>query len=309
MSSLHYLLTEYCEPLPTCSIQPYKVESGSWGVQTRTHKLPGVRGRTPLSVTLTFPNEWSGPIPTFVLSPGLGAHPTANRYLERHLASHGYLVARPSHRGSDWIAVATRTPLGAFTRSELGHRVREMESVIFALESGELGFLPAEGQMALGGHSFGALTACVLAGLPAEGLELQRESYSAQALVALSPYGDSFPTRSMGIDPDGFSELSHPVLFMSGTRDELFTLGKGSKTHLEPFKISGAQEKRHVVVGKTRHGSFSEIFGWVRKETRVMVNSSVAAFLDTHLLDNPESREYLETGLALAAFEYESWAF
>jgi dienelactone hydrolase len=308
LSSLHYILTEYHEPLPACPVQPYKMLAGQRGVGKRVLKIDGDLIKGPIKVTLTFPEGEDGPFPTVVLSPGLGAHPNANRYLEDHLASHGYLVVRPTHRGSNWFGVATRTPLGAFTRSEFLVRIKEMETVLFALESGELGFLGKPGQVALAGHSYGALTCCVLAGLPAEGISLERE-YDVPALIALSPYGDSFPTRRLGIDTKGFEKLPQPVLFMSGTRDDMFTLGKGSKTHLEPFKLSGSQDKRHVMVGKTRHGSFSEIFGWVKRETKVMVNSSVTAFLDTHLLAQSESRDYLANKLPLAAFEYNSWAF
>lgn len=308
LSTLHFVLTEYREPPPVSPVLPYKMAAGNIEVARRVVKVDGDLVPRPIKVTLTFPADTEGPFPTLVLSPGLGAHPNATRYLEDHLASHGYLVVQPNHRGSDLLAVAWKTPLGAFTRTEFSTRVKEMETVLAALENGELGVCAQPGRVALAGHSFGALTCCVVAGIPARYVTLRRK-YDISALVALSPYGDSFPTRMLGIDSQGFEHLPQPVLFMSGTRDELFTLGKGFKAHLEPFKISRRPDKRHILVGKSRHGSFSQVFGWVRKETRVMVNSSVTAFLDTHLLDNPESRDYLVNKLPLAAYEYGSWAF
>jgi hypothetical protein len=186
--------------------------------------------------------------------------------------------------------------------------VEEVETVLQAVLENRIGQPPRNGKFALIGHSFGALTNCVVAGLPAEGTKPSR-SYPIDALVALSPYGNSFPTQRLGIDPSGFRSLPQPTLFVSGTRDELFTLGRGCKAHLEPFLLSPSPEKKHVMVGGTRHGNFSEVFGWVRPQTKVMVNSTTTAFLDAHLLGLEHPRNYLDGELSLVAFEHESWVF
>lgn len=306
LGGLHYLLTEYCEPNPADSAELYKVEAGPLQIERREENLMTGRG-VRLPVILTSPLKAQADR-AFVLSPGLGAHDSANRYLEQHLASHGYLVVRPRHRGSDLWATVLKTPLGAFTKREMKRRVEELESVLGALYSGVWGADFEPQQIALGGHSFGALTACVLAGLPMSDLEA-RDARPFGALVALSPYGDSFPTRRLGIDVKGFESLTSPVLFMSGSKDELFTLGKGSRAHLEPYRLArSATNRRHVVVGDTRHGNFSEVFGWVKRETKCMVNSTVTAFLDCHLRDSDEARNYLADQLPMAAFEHGSWA-
>lgn len=307
LSSLHYLLTEYIEPLPTVPVAPYKSDPGSVDVEQQTLALPLAKGSRQVSLTITYPTASEGPLPCLVLSPGLGAHRNANRYFETHLASHGYAVVRARHPGSDFLATAFRTPLGAFTLAEFSQRVAELERALEAAFGGELPVPIDPEKIALGGHSFGALTSCLMAGLRSQSVSPKRY-YPLKALVALSPYGDSFPARRLGIDVDSYNSITLPVLFMSGTRDELFTFGKGHKTHLEPFRLVGSTEKHHVVIGKTRHGSFSELFGWVRKETRVMVNSTLTAFLDTHLKEDEHSRSYLRQELAQAAFEFSSWA-
>lgn len=306
LGGLHYLLTEYSEPNPADSARLFKVDPGPHIVERREVRLSlGRADRLP--VTLTIPRGLE-PERAFVLSPGLGAHPGANRYLEYHLASHGYFVVRPRHRGSDLWATVLKTPLGAFTRREFKRRIEELEAALEALEEGTWGTRFEPCRIALGGHSFGALTSCVLAGLPVRGMELH-PARKFGALVALSPYGDSFPTRRLGIEVQGFERLTTPVLFMSGSKDELFTLGKGSKAHLEPFQLARhAPGRRHVVVGDTRHGNFSEVFGWMKRETKMMVNSTVTAFLDCHLSRSEEAATYLEEQLPIAAFEHGSWA-
>lgn len=306
LGSLHYLLTEYREPDPSAPVLPYKMELGPYQIGQETDRLSV--GSRRLSVVVTRPLE-AVPERLFLLSPGLGAHGSANRYLEQHLASHGYLVVRPVHRGSDLLATVLKTPLGAFTKGELQRRLEELQTALQAAGEGRWQRSYSDLEIALGGHSFGALTCCVLAGLPVkEGLQLPRRQFGA--LVALSPYGDSFPSRRLGIEVQGFDALTVPMLFMSGSKDELFTLGKGHRTHLEPFQLARqAANRRHVIVGGTRHGNFSEVFGWMKKETKVMVNSTVTAFLDSHLQERQAAREYLDEQLALAAFEYGSWAF
>lgn len=307
LGGLHYLLTEYSEPSPADAARLYKVDPGPYAVERRDERLGESRaGNLPVTLTIPVGRE---PDRVFLLSPGLGAHGSANRYLEHHLASHGYLVVRPRHRGSDIWATVFKTPLGAFTRRELKRRLEELEAVLDALEAGAWGTRFEASRIALGGHSFGALTSCVLAGLPVKDIAGVNQARKFGALIALSPYGDSFPTRRLGIEVQGFERLTTPVLFMSGSKDELFTLGKGSRAHLEPFRLARrAVNRRHVVVGDTRHGNFSEVFGWMKRETKMMVNSTVTAFLDCHLGGSKEAATYLAEQLPLAAFEHGSWA-
>lgn len=306
LSSLHFLLAEYQDPPPFEALCPYKGSVGPHRVLHRRVSLasPGKKGE--LRVDLAFPDAGTTELPTVVISPGLGAHPNATRYLEDHLASHGYLVARPTHRGSDWLGATLRTPLGAFTRSELKRRIAEVELTLEALVEGRFGFCPRDGKICLAGHSFGALTNGLLAGLRAKGIDITGK-YPVNALVVLSPYGNSFPTQRLGIDPASFGNLKMPVLFVSGTKDDLWTLGKGARSHLEPYLVCQSPIKTHLLIGGTKHGNFSEICGWVRHNTKVMVNSTVTAFLDAHLLESADSLNYLNKELSLVAFEHGSW--
>ena len=306
LSSLHFLLAEYQEPPPFAEARPYKGTLGPYPVLRRRLSIASPEKKRKLRVDLAFPESSSAELPAVLISPGLGAHPNATRYMEDHLASHGYLIARPTHRGSDWLGAALRTPLGAFTRTELRQRISEVELTLEALFEGRFGFCPQEGKVCLAGHSFGALTNGLLAGLRAKGIEVAGK-YPVKALVVLSPYGNSFPTQRLGIDPASFGNLSMPVLFVSGTKDDLWTLGKGARSHLEPYLVCRSPIKSHLLIGGTKHGNFSEIFGWVRHDTKVMVNSTVTAFLDAHLLDNADSLNYLNKELSLVAFEHGSW--
>ena len=156
------------------------------------------------------------------------------------------------------------------------------------------------------GHSFGALTSGLFAGLKADTVEVNVPR-AVDTLIVLSPYGNSFPTQRLGIDPQSFGNLVQPTLFVSGTKDDLWTLGKGSRSHLEPYMKCQAPVKSHLLIGGTRHGHFSEVFGWVRRDTRIMVNSTITAFLDAHMMGQTRGLDYLQKQLPLVAFEHGSW--
>lgn len=308
LSSLHFLLTEYEEPSPLVAPTPWKMKRGPFTFLKQDVKLTNRAGKGTFQVKLLVPEATDGPLATVVVSPGLGAHPNASRYLEEHLASYGYQVVRPTHRGSDWLSVLLKTPLGAFTTGEFRRRVGEVETVLSELGEGGIGRTTKTGKVCLMGHSFGALTNFVVSGLPCAHAS-GSERHQIDLLVALSPYGNSFPTQRLGIDLRGLEQFTLPTLFISGTKDELFTLGRGCKTHLEPFTLCGSTQKKHLLVGDTRHGNFSEMFGWVKPHTRTMVNTTVTSFLDAHLTDCPKSQYYLERQLPIVAYEYHSWVF
>lgn len=305
-SSLHFLMEEYQEPPPFEQAAPYRMDEPVLAIQTRTEYLDHPSGRGRLRVDLTSPAEHGESLPTVVISPGLGAHRSATRYIESFLAGRGYLVVRPTHGGSDWTAVALKTPFGAFSRTELRRRTSELTATIKALDEGLWGVSPEEGRLCMMGHSFGALTSGLFAGLKADTVEVNVPR-AVDTLIVLSPYGNSFPTQRLGIDPQSFGNLVQPTLFVSGTKDDLWTLGKGSRSHLEPYMKCQAPVKSHLLIGGTRHGHFSEVFGWVRRDTRIMVNSTITAFLDAHMMGQTRGLDYLQKQLPLVAFEHGSW--
>jgi predicted dienelactone hydrolase len=264
----------------------------------------------------------AGGFPVVIVSPGLGARPHATRYLERHLASHGYLVLCPTHLGSDWAAVLRRTPLGAFSQREMLTRVSEVSLAYELLAGDQLpdhlrGRADIE-RVAVAGHSFGALTAHALAGVPIKdpaGQEVSLRDERFRAFVSMSPYGVAFPAQRLGVSQEGYAEIDRPILFMSGDRDDLWTVGRGPHTHLGPYRWVKTPDRYHVLIGNTRHSDFSEVMGLIKRRTATMVNSTTTAFLDwtafldCYLKEDPAARAYLRHDLAVAASHYQSWAF
>ena len=298
--------------------QAYKAEAGPFAIDLyqQTYRSPTLGHEVPLTILYPLGLPSSGGFPVVVVSPGLGARAQATRYLEKHLASHGYIVICPIHQGSDWLAVCRRTPFGAFSRKELLTRVSEVSLSLDLLHNGRfprhICARANEERVGLVGHSFGALTIQAVAGVPvlsSSGQETPMADPRFQAFVCMSPYGDSFPARRLGMTAEGYARIDRPVLFMSGDRDDLWTVGRGPHTHLGPYRWVSTPERYHVLIGNTKHSDFSEMLGRIKRSTRTMVNSSTTAFLDAYLRKDADALHYLKHDLPEAASLYRSWAF
>jgi pimeloyl-ACP methyl ester carboxylesterase len=253
--------------------------------------------------------------PVVVFSHGLAGNQYTYRYFGKHLASHGYTVLQPTHEGSDTTSFLKRPGVGIFSQRELMDRGKD---VTFCLDLLEHGKLPAEvsskvdmENVALAGHSFGALTAQAMAGVVVKdhsGLEVLVEDDRFDAYIGMSPYGDSLPTHLLGMDPETYDRIDKPLLTISGDHDRLFTGGEGPRVHRDTFNGASSKHKYHVEIDKTVHASFAQMFGLIGI-TAAMTNSTSLAFLDAHLKENEEAHEYLLHELPKVARSYNSDAF
>jgi alpha-beta hydrolase superfamily lysophospholipase len=259
--------------------------------------------------------------PVVVMSHGLAGNSVTYRYFGRHLASHGYTVLQPNHEGSDTKAFVLKPSLDIvsdaarlFSQAELLDRGRDLSFCLDKLEAGSFGKEIGEKidleNVALAGHSFGALTAQAMAGVAvrdSEGKEIPVEDERFDAFIAMSPYGDSLPTHLLGMDPETYSRMDKPFLSLSGDLDSLFTGREGPEVHLDPFHGAGSPNKYHVVIGNTFHASFAQVFGLLGP-TKDMTCSTSLAFLDANLKNDAEGASYLADDLQKVARTHNSIA-
>jgi predicted dienelactone hydrolase len=298
----------------------YKAASGEHKVAVRYQTVVDSERQRKIPMAVYYPKgmDEPGSSPVVVMSHGLAGNSATYQYFGRHLASHGYTVLQPTHVGSDTNAVLTRTPVFTFTQSELKHRVEDVKFTLDLVQNKDER-LPKEltdsadmSKVALAGHSFGAITAVAMAGVDvkdAEGRKLPLGDKRIDAFIAMSPYGDSLPSHLAGLDVETYHDIKKPILYLSGSKDGLFTLGKGPTVHNKPFEDTGSRDKYHVVIGGTRHAEFAQVIGLLDRRTVEMTESTSTAFLDAHLKGQSEAREYLTEQLPAVARTRESWAF
>lgn len=154
--------------------------------QPRSLSLPVAHRPEPLPLQL-WPAADGGQRPWLLLMPGLGGTADQLAWLAASLARRGWSVAVLQHPGSDAAALQAafegqRPPPGA---ESLPTRLDDVRAVLAAHRSGALP-LPGRG-VVLMGHSLGALTALLAAGLePEPGLE-RRCSSAIRRLPIANP--------------------------------------------------------------------------------------------------------------------------
>jgi predicted dienelactone hydrolase len=298
----------------------YKANKGDHKVGVSYKTLVDESRQRKIPMVMYYPKGMDDPgsSPVVVMSHGLAGNSATYQYFGQHLASHGYTVLQPTHVGSDTTAVLTRSPVFTFTQSELKNRVADVKFTLDLVESKDKRLPEALTdsanikQVALAGHSFGGITAVAMAGADIKdhnGKKIPLSDNRIDAFISMSPYGDSLPSHLVGLDVESYDNIEKPILYLSGSEDGLFTLGKGPTVHSKPYQDTGTDEKYHVVIGGTRHVEFAQVIGILDRRTVEMTESTSTAFLDAYLKDDHQGRQYLTDALAAIARTRDSWAF
>lgn len=286
----------------------YTVETsrGVWQDSSRSREIPWL---------IRYPLNTEEPRPVMIFSHGLGGSREGLARMSQFLASHGYVIVHVQHKGSDtaiWRGV--RPDPATADRSAMldiatdpAVLLNRFADIPFALT--QLGAMNNEGEMqgrfdmnrvAMSGHSFGAVTTQVMAGqvfpggasMPAEGF---------RAFVAMSPSGDR-----NGEDKAAFAGVSQPFLMMTGTEDS-FALNpsvQSAEDRLRPYYA--LPESLPAVLVNLNGGDHFVFSGQALTQGTVrpmderhhqIIDAAVLAFLDTFLLDDPEARNWIISGL------------
>ncbi len=207
-----------------------------------------------LPLAVTFPKA-AGPHPVIVFSHGAYGSKDAYRPLAEHWASHGYVVVQPTHEDSLSLGKPVRRLLGnpfRFWRS----RVDDVRLVLDHLDLVAAGTAGLEGtldasRIGVGGHSFGAHTAQLLAGATTTEGRGPRESHAdarPKAFLLISPQG-----RGDLLDASSWQDVRRPLLVITGTNDT----GRGGQPfvwRMDPFSLSPPGDKLLALVVGAWHG-------------------------------------------------------
>ena len=206
----------------------------------------------------------SGRFPLIVFSHGYGGSKDGYSYLGQGWAAAGYVVALPTHAGSDRAALLhdgpglAGDPSQAFAQQL--DRVADVDQVIASIDRIERALTGWHGSIdtraiGVGGHSMGAGTAMLLGGAvaapPGESAKPLRNAL-VQAIVAMSPQGPG----EEGFGDASWGGMHLPVMTMSGTRDS-GTGGQPPSWRLIPYARMPAGDKYQVVVQGAGHFAFA----------------------------------------------------
>ncbi len=148
----------------------------------------------------------------------------------------------------------------------------------------------------VGGHSFGAYTASLIAGttilLPGKAEPQSFADKRVSAVVMLSPEGEGV----MGLSAHSWDTLRLPMLLIYGSRD-FGPFGEEPDWRSEAFEKAPAGNKYELELKGATHMGFAAPFsgrGTHRVEVFQCARLETLAFWDAYLRQDPQARQYVE---------------
>jgi predicted dienelactone hydrolase len=243
-----------------------------------------------------------GRSPVIIFSHGAMASKDSYSALGQYWASYGYVSIHPSHAESvadsgfrGTLRQAISDPRGWENRPE------DVSFIIDSLGHVETFAPQLTGKVDLrhigvGGHSFGAYTAGLIAGttimLPGRAAPQSFADKRVSAVVLLSPQGEGV----MGLSAHSWDAVHVPMLLMYGSRD-FGPFGEEPVWRSEAFAKGPAGDKYEVELEGGTHMGFSGPFpdGGHSDEVFQCAKLETLAFWDAYLRQDPKARQYVES--------------
>lgn len=323
-------------PIVDYSQLPDLTQPGEYRVTQETWMLTDPSRDRSFRVLVYYPQgELNPDTPVVIISHGLGSPPEDFGWIATYLASYGYLVAIPQHRGSDFTQVENL--LDGLTRSlpiteEFIDRPLDVSFVLDELErrnqsqfNGKLELT----RVGLFGHSFGGYNILALAGatidfnhleqecdltrmtgntsllLQCRALELDRKEYNFQDERIAAVYAAN-PVNSAVFGPEGLAKISVPVFIAAGNFDPAtpFVFEQVSS-----FPWLTTENKYLLLQEGQAHIDFSKIDADFNNLIQAHINitlpppellheytrATTLAFLQRHLLGDAEYEVFLQS--------------
>jgi dienelactone hydrolase len=286
--------TAWCQYSPASG--PYKV------ITVEVIALHDSARNKDIPIKIYYP-DGAGPFPVIIFSHGALASKENYSAFGEFWASCGYVSIHPSHADS----VADSGFRGSL-REALSdphaweNRPKDVSFIIDSLAHVE-DFAPQlRGKLDLrhigvGGHSFGAYTASLIAGttifLSGKSEPQSFADKRVSAVVMLSPQGEGI----MGLNAHSWDTLRLPMLLMYGSRD-FGPFGQEPVWRSEAFEKAPAGNKYEVELKGGTHMGFAAPFsggGGHRVEVFQCAKLETLAFWDAYLRQDPLARQYVES--------------
>ncbi len=250
-------------------------------------------------------------MPVIVWSHGFGGNRDGAAFLSRYVASHGYVIVHITHHGTDsslWEGQPGH-PWDILKKTKVSRETtfNRMFDVPFTLdmlpgwaaENPEAGAFMDFGAIGMSGHSFGALTAQAMAGMPLPDSEGRLQSFREKrfrAGILYSPVPIAHLTNAAHADLYG--PIDMPLFHMTGTQDDSPIEGFDYKHRLLVHEHSSHPEKYLMVLEGGDHMVYNGTRGKLeknpnREKHEDIIKVSSLAFWDAFLKDDAAAKEWL----------------
>jgi predicted dienelactone hydrolase/CubicO group peptidase (beta-lactamase class C family) len=284
----------------------YKQADGPHAVKTaETVVLHDANRGKDLQLRVTWPDA-AGPFPVIVWSHGARGTKDMYQPLIRHWTGHGYVCIQANH--SDSRAITGREGPGPNIFADWANRPKDIAFILDSLDKIEAKVPALKGKLdrkaiGVGGHSFGAHTAQLVAGATTADAGRARRDHADPrplAFLLLSPQG--IGAHSAGLDEHAWDGVTRPFIVITGTND-IGRKGDDWQWRLDPWKYAPRKDKFLLVIEEAWHG-----FGGVVGDTSfqgagpenaahcLYVKSASVAFWDAFLKQDAQAAAFLRSG-------------
>lgn len=253
-------------------------------------------------------------LPLIVWSHGFGGNANGASFLSRFLAAHGYVLLHITHHGTDsslWEGKPGH-PWDILRKAKVSREttLARFHDVPFALdqfkiwadENPDIGALIDFDNIGMSGHSFGALTTQVMAGMKVPDkqgalIRLKEDRFKAGILyspVPIAHLSDASPEELYG-------PIDLPLLHMTGSADDSPIEGFGYEHRLVVHEHTGHGEKYLLVKEGGDHMVYNGTRGKLeanelRPRHEELIKIGALAFWDAQLKDNKKAQAWLTNG-------------
>jgi len=314
----------------------YKVDAGPWKVASEDLVLRDERRQKDLEITVRYPAvdaNAADRFPLVIFSHGAGGSRAAFPDLTAHWASHGYIVVLPTHSDSIELRRRKGEDLSPLAR-DLNSLVRDVRPLdrladvvclldsVGTLEARIPGLRGKEGsgrvdreRIGMAGHSAGALTTQMAAGVKVRGVTpgamFEARSVGDPRIDAAILISGQGTTNRLFTD-QSWNELPTPLLVITGSKDYAAISNETPASRREPFEKAKPGDKYLVFIEGATHSSYQGRGPAARLDREQpsdaelnmitsVTSSATLAFLDMCLKDDKGARAYLGSE-ALVAF-------
>lgn len=251
-------------------------------------------------------------MPVVIWSHGFGGNRDGAGFISRFIASHGYTIIHLTHHGTDsslWEGKPGH-PWDILRKIKISREaaLERFKDVPFALdqlqrwtaENPEVGRYMDLSNLGMSGHSFGAMTTQVMAGMKFPDLnnnliQMKDERFKAGILYSPVP----IPHLSDAPPQDLYTAIDLPLLHMTGTEDDSPLEGFGYRERLLVHEHSDHPEKYlqlleggdHMVYNGTR-GKLA--VNPLREQHENEIKLAALAFWDSYLKDDERAEAWLK---------------
>lgn len=260
---------------------------------------------------LYYPDHVAARVPLVVWSHGFGGNRDGAAFLSRYLASHGYGILHLTHYGTDsslWEGqpghpwdILRKTKV---SRETTIHRFRDVPFVLDSLpafldDHPDLRDVLDIENLGMSGHSFGAMTTQVMAGMKFpndEGALVQMKEPRFKAGILYSPV----PIKHLSDrDPaELYGSIDLPLMFQTGTDDDSPIEGFDYNHRLVVHEYAASPEKHLLVKDDGDHMVYNGTRGKLqanpkRDKHEEIISLAALAFWDMYLKDDEAARAWL----------------